>query len=108
MSYKSIEYSEFVDNLDIKVNISLKNKGLSLWKVDKSLFGYIEVKSIHSDVKESCFWDNLAFFLESSKSKIKDSVYEELVQKNLYHKDVVKTIKKLLKNFKKDFNYGKK
>ena len=58
--------------------------------------GYIEIKSINASNKNSCFWDNLDFFIYNNKKAIKEECKQELVNKNLYIKEIFKAIETLI------------
>ena len=58
--------------------------------------GYIEITSVITSNKNSCFWDNLDFFIYNNKKIIKKECEQELVHKNLYVKEIFKAIETLI------------
>lgn len=95
MISNSITKHILLDEVAILISIDTKKdfkpKGGNNW-------GCIEIKSIHKNSgKGECFWDNIDFFLESDLKECKD----ELKEKGLYEKGILKVIKKEINNIKK-------
>ena len=89
--YKSV--SVFI-NVDTDKNFKPKKKGFN--------WGYIEIKPIRTDVKQrECFWDNIEFFSESTLKEIKEECEDELKEKCLFEKGLLKLIHKEVKRIKK-------
>ena len=66
--YRSKVYDSDIENINIKLSIDNEN---------------------------SCFWDNLDFFIYNNKKTIKKECKQELIDKNLYVKEIFDIIKKL-------------
>ena len=58
--------------------------------------GYIKIKSNSTSNKNYCFWDNLYFFIYNNKKAIKEECKQELIDKNLYVKEIFKKIENLI------------
>lgn len=75
------------------------------------VWGYIEVEPVSTANKESCFWDNLKFFLNESFEEIKKDCKQELKDKDLHSKGFFKDFKKFLKVVRREVEnlkgYGK-
>ena len=81
-------------NVHSDKNFKPKKKGFN--------WGYIEIKPIHTDVEQmECFWDNIEFFSESTLREIKEECEDELKEKGLFEKGLLKLIHKEVKRIKK-------
>lgn len=67
-----------------------------------NVWGYIEVEPIVTTNKDSCFWDNLNFFLYDKFEEIKKDCKQELKDKGLHSKGFFKDFKKFLKVVRKE------
>ena len=65
--------------------------------VFEDVWGYIEVEPVFTENDESCFWDNLKFFLYESFEEIRKECEQELKGKGLHSKGFFKDFKKFLK-----------
>ena len=82
-----------IDIEDINVNLSID---LDAFSNPNNNSGYIEITSAITSNKNSCFWDSLDFFIYNNKKTIKEECKQELIDKNLYVKEIFKTIEKLI------------
>ena len=89
--YRSKVYDIDIEDINIKLSIDLDDFSNS-----NDNNGYIEIKSVNTSNKNSCFWDNLDFFIYNNKKTIKEECKQELIDKNLYVKEIFKTIEKLI------------
>ena len=89
--FRNIELSTYNVKLNISVNSELKKEE------SKNLenFGFIEVATGTINA-ESCFWDNINFFISVSKKQFKEECRKELKQKGFKWKDIYKEIKQLI------------
>ena len=90
--YKSKVYDVYIENINIKLSIDLDD-----FSNPNNNSGYIEITSVITSNKNSCFWDNLNFFIYNNKKTIKKECKQELVNKNLYVKEIFKAIENLIK-----------
>ena len=89
--YRSKDYDVYIESINIKLSIDLHE-----FSNPNDNEGYIEITSINASNKNSCFWDNLDFFIYNNKKTIKEECKQELVDKNFYVNEIFKTIKNLI------------
>lgn len=89
--YRSKVYDVYIEHINIKLSIDLDD--LSNANDNR---GYIQITSVNTSNKNSCFWDNLDFFIYNNKKIIKEECKEELISKNLYIKGIFKIIETLI------------
>lgn len=89
--YRSKIYNIDINDIDIKLSIDLDE-----FSNPYNNEGYIEIKSVNISNENSCFWDNLNFFIYNNKEIIKKECEQELIDKNLYVKGIFKIIKNLI------------
>ena len=89
--YRSKIYDIDIEDINIKLSIDLDD-----FSNPNDNSGYIEIINVNTSNKNSCFWDNLDFFIYNNKKAIKKECEQELVNKNLYVKEIFKTIKILI------------
>ena len=90
--YRSKIYDIDIEDINVKLSIDLDE-----FSNPNDNEGYIEIKSINASNKNSCFWDNLDFFIYNNNKKIiKKECEKELVDKNLYVEGIFKIIKNLV------------
>ena len=89
--YRSKVYDVYIEDINIKLSIDLDE-----FSNPNDNEGYIEITSINASNKNSCFWDNLDFFIYNNKKTIKEECKQELIDKNLYVKEIFKTIENLI------------
>lgn len=89
--YKSKVYDVCIENINIKLSIDLDD-----FSNPNNNSGYIEITSVITSNKNSCFWDNLNFFIYNNKKIIKEECKQELIDKNLYVKQIFKAIENLI------------
>ena len=89
--YRSKVYDIDIEDINIKLSIDLDGSSNP-----NNNSGYIEITSVITSNKNSCFWDNLDFFIYNNKKTIKEECKQELIDKNLYVKEIFKTIEKLI------------
>lgn len=89
--YRSKIYDINIDDTNIKLLIDLDALSNS-----NDNNGYIEITSVMNSNKNSCFWDNLNFFIYNNKKTIKKECKQELIDKNLYVKEIFKAIEILI------------
>ena len=89
--YRSKVYDGDVEDINIKLSIDLDELSSP-----ENNSGYIEIKSVNISNENSCFWDNLDFFIYNNKKTIKEECKQELIDKNLYVKKIFKIIKNLI------------
>lgn len=89
--YKSKVYDVYIENINIKLSVDL-----DAFSNPNNNSGYIEITSVITSNKNSCFWDSLAFFIYNNKKTIKEECKQELVDKNLYVKEIFKVIENLI------------
>ena len=89
--YRSKVYDVDIENINIKLSIDLDDVSNP-----ENNSGYIEIKSVNISNKNSCFWDNLDFFIYNNKKIIEQDCKQELIDKNLYTKRIFKIIKNLI------------
>ena len=89
--YRSKIYDIYIEDINIKLSIDLDD-----FSNPNHNEGYIEITSVITSNKNSCFWDNLDFFIYNNKKIIKEECKQELIDKNLYVKEIFKTIEKLI------------
>lgn len=88
--YKSKVYDVDIEDINIKLSIDLDE-----FSNPYNNEGYIEIKSVNISNENSCFWDNLNFFIYNNKKIIKEECEQELIDKNLYVEEIFDIIKKL-------------
>ena len=89
--YKSKVYDVDIEEINIKLSIDLDE-----FSNPENNSGYIEIKSVNISNENSCFWDNLDFFIYNNKEIIKKECEQELIDKNLYVEEIFKIIKNLI------------
>lgn len=89
--YRSNIYDVYIEDINVKLSIDLDDFSNS-----KDNNGYIEITSVMNSNKNSCFWDNLDFFIYNNKKTIKKECKQELIDKNLYVKEIFKAIETLI------------
>ena len=89
--YRSKIYDIDIEDINIKLSIDLDD-----FSNPNNNSGYIEITNVITSNKNSCFWDNLDFFIYNNIEIIKKECEQELVNKNLYVKEIFKTIKILI------------
>lgn len=89
--YRSKVYDVYIEEVNIKLSVDLDD-----FSNANDNNGYIEITSVMNSNKNSCFWDNLDFFIYNNKKTIKEECKQELIDKNLYVKEIFKAIKTLI------------
>ena len=89
--YRSKVYDVYIEEVNIKLSVNLDDFSNS-----NDNNGYIEITSVMNSNKNSCFWDNLDFFIYNNKKTIKEECKQELIDKNLYVKEIFKAIETLI------------
>ena len=89
--YRSKVYNVDIEHINIKLSIDLDE-----FSNPENNSGYIEIKSVNISNENSCFWDNLDFFIYNNKKIIEQDCKQELIDKNLYIKGIFKIIKNLI------------
>ena len=89
--YRSKIYDIYIEDTNIKLSIDLDD-----FSNPDDNEGYIEIKSTINSNKNYCFWDNLDFFIYNNKKTIKEECKQELIDKNLYVKEIFKAIENLI------------
>ena len=89
--YRSKIYDIYIEDINVKLSIDLDE-----FSNPNNNEGYIEITSVNISNKNSCFWDNLDFFIYNNKKTIKEECKQELVDKNFYVNEIFKTIEKLI------------
>lgn len=89
--YRSKVYDVYVKDINVTLFIDLDE-----FSNPENNQGYIKIKSNIVSNKNYCFWDNLDFFIYNNKKTIKEECKQELIDKNLYVKEIFKTIEKLI------------
>ena len=89
--YRSKVYNVYIEEVNIKLLVDLDDFSNS-----NDNNGYIEITSVMNSNKNSCFWDNLDFFIYNNKKIIKKECKQELIDKNLYVKEIFKAIETLI------------
>ena len=89
--YRSKIYDIDIENINVKLSIDLDE-----FSNPENNQGYIKIKSNSTSNKNYCFWDNLDFFIYNNKKAIKEECKQELIDKNLYVKEIFKTIENLI------------
>ena len=89
--YRSKVYDVDIEDTNIKLSIDLDE-----FSNPENNSGYIEIKSVNISNENSCFWDNLDFFIYKNKKIIEQDCKQELIDKNLYVKKIFKIIKNLI------------
>ena len=89
--YRSKIYDGDIEDISIKLSIDLNE-----FSNPENNSGYIEIKSVNTSNENSCFWDNLDFFIYNNNKTIKEECKQELIDKNLYAKGIFKIIKNLI------------
>ena len=89
--YRSKIYDVYVKDINVTLFIDLDE-----FSNPENNQGYIKIKSNIVSNKNYCFWDNLDFFIYNNKKTIKEECKQELIDKNLYVKEIFKTIENLI------------
>ena len=89
--YRSKVYDVYIEEVNIKLSIDLDD-----FSNPDDNEGYIEITSVNLSNKNSCFWDNLDFFIYNNKKIIEQDCKQELIDKNLYVEGIFKIIKNLI------------
>ena len=89
--YRSKIYDIYIEDTNIKLSIDLDD-----FSNPDDNEGYIEITSVITSNKNSCFWDSLDFFIYNNEETIKKECKQELIDKNLYVKQIFKAIENLI------------
>ena len=89
--YRSKIFDIDIKGINIKLSIDLDD-----FSNLNNNSGYIEITSVITSNKNSCFWDSLDFFIYNNKKAIKKECKQELIDKNLYVKQIFKAIENLI------------
>ena len=89
--YRSKVYDIDIEDINVKLSIDLDE-----FSNPENNQGYIKIKSNSTSNKNYCFWDNLDFFIYNNKKAIKEECKQELIDKNLYIKEIFKAIETLI------------
>ena len=89
--YRSKIYDIDIEDINVKLSIDLDD-----FSNPNHNSGYIEITSVITSNKNSCFWDNLDFFIYNNKKTMKEECKQELIDKNLYVKEIFKAIETLI------------
>ena len=89
--YRSKVYDIDIEDINVTLLIDLDE-----FSNPENNQGYIKIKSNSTSNKNYCFWDNLDFFIYNNKKAIKEECKQELIDKNLYVKEIFKTIENLI------------
>ena len=89
--YRSKVYDVDIEDANIKLSIDLDD-----FSNPDDNEGYIEITSINLSNENFCFWDNLDFFIYNNEEIIKKECEQELIDKNLYTKEIFKAIETLI------------
>ena len=89
--YRSKIYDIDIEDINVKLSIDLDD-----FSNPNNNSGYIEITSVITSNKNSCFWDNLDFFIFNNKKIIAQDCKQELIDKNLYVEGIFKIIKNLV------------
>ena len=89
--YRSKIYDIYIEDINVKLSIDLDE-----FSNPNNNEGYIEITSVNISNKNSCFWDNLDFFIYNNKKTIKKECKQELIDKNFYVNEIFKAIEKLI------------
>ena len=77
--YRSKVYDVYIENINIKLSIDLDD-----FSNPNNNSGYIEITSVITSNKNSCFWDSLDFFIFNNKKIIAQDCKQYLIDKNIY------------------------
>ena len=89
--YRSKVYDIDIEDINVTLLIDLDE-----FSNPENNQGYIKIKSNIVSNKNYCFWDNLDFFIYNNKKTIKEECKQELIDKNLYVKEIFKAIENLI------------
>ena len=89
--YRGKIYDIDIEDINVKLSIDLDE-----FSNPENNQGYIKIKNNVVSNKNYCFWDNLDFFIYNNKKIIKEECKQELIDKNLYVKEIFKTIENLI------------
>ena len=89
--YRSKIYDIYIEDINVKLSIDLDE-----FSNPENNQGYIKIKSNISSNKNYCFWDNLDFFIYNDIKNLKEECKQELIDKNLYVKQIFKAIENLI------------
>lgn len=89
--YRSKVYDVYVEDINVTLFIDLDE-----FLNPENNQGYIKIKSNIVSNKNYCFWDNLDFFIYNNKKTIKKECKQDLINKNLYVKEIFKVIENLI------------
>ena len=89
--YRSKVYDIDIEDINVTLLIDLDE-----FSNPENNQGYIKIKSNIVSNKNYCFWDNLDFFIYNNKKAIKEECKQELIDKNLYVKEIFKAIENLI------------
>lgn len=99
--YKEVVYSDLLAGATVYLHVDVViEEGKVSQRTNLTNFGYIEIISQDREKSKdpySTFWDNLSFFIESTKAEIKKECKEELKDKGYNNIGVVSSIKRLIK-----------
>ena len=89
--YRSKIYDIDIEDINVKLSIDLDE-----FSNPNDNEGYIEITSVNLSNENSCFWDNLDFFIYNNEEIIKKDCEQELINKNLYVKEIFDIIENLI------------
>ncbi len=89
--YRSKIYDIDIEDINVKLSIDLDD-----FSSPNNNSGYIEITSVITSNKNSCFWDNLNFFIYNNIEIIKKECEQELIDKKFYVKEIFKAIENLI------------
>ena len=89
--YRSKIYDIDIEDINVKLSIDLDD-----FSNPNNNSGYIEITSVITSNKNSCFWDNLDFFIYNNKKAIKEECKQELIDEKFYVKEIFKVIENLI------------
>ena len=89
--YRSKIYDIDIEDINVKLSIDLDD-----FSSPNNNSGYIEITSVITSNKNSCFWDNLDFFIYNNIEIIKKECEQELIDKKFYVKEIFKVIENLI------------
>ena len=100
-NYISVYVGDDIAQIEIKVALSDDFKSSVGSRLEN--LGWIEISHVTSSDEHSgnMFWDNINFFVKSTKSELKKECQQELKEKGLYYKGIYRDIKRGLESLVK-------